>query len=61
MENKNHAMADANESMERNLTRNESTIFASSGLVGASLFSLQLDICSIAGWTAARGCCLVDC
>ncbi len=38
MENKNHAMAEANESMERNLTRNESTIFASYGLVGAILF-----------------------
>ncbi len=61
MENNNHVMADANESMERNLTRNESTIFASYGLVGAILFSLQLVICSIAGWTAAHGCCLVDC
>ena len=38
MENNNHVMADANESMERNLTRNESTIFASYGLVGAILF-----------------------
>lgn len=37
MENNNHVMADANESMERNLTRNESTIFASYGLVGAIL------------------------
>jgi len=38
MEKNNHVMADANESMERNLTRNESTIFASYGLVGAILF-----------------------
>jgi F0F1-type ATP synthase assembly protein I len=38
MENNSHVMADANESMERNLTRNESTIFASYGLVGAILF-----------------------
>ena len=38
MENDNHVMADANESMERNLTRNESTIFASYGLVGTILF-----------------------
>ena len=38
MENNNHVIADANESMERNLTRNESTIFASYGLVGAILF-----------------------
>ena len=38
MENNNHVMADANESMERNLTRNESTLFASYGLVGAILF-----------------------
>ena len=37
MENNNHVMADANESMERNRTRNESTIFASYGLVGAIL------------------------
>ena len=38
MENTNHVMAGANESMERNLTRYESTIFASYGLVGAILF-----------------------
>jgi F0F1-type ATP synthase assembly protein I len=38
MESNDHVMADANESMERNLTRSESTIFASYGLVGAILF-----------------------
>jgi F0F1-type ATP synthase assembly protein I len=31
-------VADANESMERNLTRNESTILASYRLIGALLF-----------------------
>ena len=35
--NKNEGMAGANESMEQNLTRNEPTIFASYGLVGAIL------------------------
>jgi F0F1-type ATP synthase assembly protein I len=37
MENTNHVTADANESMERNLISNESTIFVSYGLVGAIL------------------------
>ena len=37
MEKTNHVIADANESMERNLIRNESTIFASYGLVGGIL------------------------
>ena len=37
MENKDHVTAHANEAMETNLSRNESTIFASSGLVGAIL------------------------
>jgi F0F1-type ATP synthase assembly protein I len=37
MDPANHMTADANESMERNLTRNEPTIFASYGLVGAVL------------------------
>jgi F0F1-type ATP synthase assembly protein I len=34
---KNQVIAGANESMENNLTRNESSIFASYGLVGAIL------------------------
>ena len=34
---KNQILAGANESMENNLTRNESSIFASYGLVGAIL------------------------
>ena len=34
---RNQVIAGANESMERNLIRNESTIFASYGLVGAIL------------------------
>lgn len=34
---KHHVMADANESMASNLTRNEPTIFASYGLIGAIL------------------------
>ena len=37
MGNDNHVIGKANESLERNLTRNESTIFASYGLVGAIL------------------------
>ena len=37
MENKDHVTAGANEAMETNLSRNESTIFASYGLVGAIL------------------------
>ena len=37
METKDHATAAANEVMETNLSRNESTIFASYGLVGAIL------------------------
>src|SRR5688572_15282150 len=46
MENTNHVMADANESVERNVTRNESKIFASYGLVGAIL------VCR--SWLSAR-------
>jgi F0F1-type ATP synthase assembly protein I len=37
MDNRNEIIADANESMESNLTKNKSTIFASYGLVGAIL------------------------
>ena len=32
---KHHVVADANESMQRDLSRNEPTIFASYGLIGA--------------------------
>ena len=34
---KSNVMADANESMEKNLTKNESIVFASYGLIGAIL------------------------
>ena len=45
---KNQVIGGANESMEKNLIRNESTIFASYGLVGAIL------VCGASGYVLDR-------